>query len=218
MINVLIVEDDPMVADINTNYVNKVEGFNVIGWEKNGKDALSFIEKNKVDLIILDVYMPKMNGIELLEKLRREYNEIDIIFVTAAKEKNIIDRGLKLGAVDYLIKPFKYDRIRLALENYSNRFHFLNNLNELEQSDIDELFDLKVNNELPKGIHSQTLELIRESILKSDYVVSILIVSSELGISTVTVRHYFEYLVQIKELIKELEYGSVGRPNYIYHK
>ncbi len=218
MINVLIVEDDPMVAEINKTYVEKINGFKVTGWAKNGKEALKFIEKTKVHLIILDVYMPKMSGTELLEQLRREHSEVDIIFVTAAKEKNIIDRGLKLGAVDYLIKPFKFERIKISLENYQKRFNLLNNLNDIDQKDIDGILDLKINNELQKGIHSKTLELIRDCVSKSDYIVSITTVSSQLGISTVTVRHYFDYMVLNKEIFKELEYGSVGRPNYIYHK
>ena len=98
MIRVMIVEDDPMVAHINTEYINRVENFQVVKHVSNGIEALNYLKSGaKIDLIILDVYMPKMDGIKMLEELRLTYHEVDVIFVTAAKEKKIIQRGLQLG-------------------------------------------------------------------------------------------------------------------------
>lgn len=95
MIRVMIVEDDPMVAHINTEYINRVENFQVVKHVSNGIEALNYLKSGaKIDLIILDVYMPKMDGIKMLEELRLTYHEVDVIFVTAAKEKKIIQRGL----------------------------------------------------------------------------------------------------------------------------
>lgn len=107
MIQVLIVEDDPMVARINEEYICRLPEFTVVGIAQNGEEALRFLSSGKqVDLLILDVYMPRMDGLSLLEQIRREFHSVDVIFVTAAKEKPVIQRGLQLGAVDYLIKPF----------------------------------------------------------------------------------------------------------------
>lgn len=65
----LIYEDDPMVAELNKGYLNQMEGFQWIGTISDGLKALDFLTKNQVDLILLDVFMPQMNGMELLKKL-----------------------------------------------------------------------------------------------------------------------------------------------------
>ncbi len=218
MIRVLIVEDDPMVAEINKRYIENIDGFQVIGWARDGKAALEITKNGQVDLLILDIFMPGMDGMKLLEHLRSKHSGIDVIFVTAAREKNIIDQGLKLGAVDYLIKPFKYERIKLALEKYKKRFELFHKCDEIDQSNIDRLFEVNTNNELPKGIHPHTLALVNEYIAKEAYEIDIHKLADELDISSVTARHYLEYLVQTNILQKDLKYGSVGRPNYIYHK
>lgn len=218
MIRVLIVEDDPMVADINTQYIQRVEGFEVVGWVKNGQLAMEFMKKEHIDLLILDVYMPKLDGLELLKLLRSRHSQIDIIFVTAAKEKNIIDQGLKLGAVDYLIKPFKFDRIKIALDKYRKRYELFQVEDEINQRDLDKIFELKSEVKLPKGIHPHTLTLIKEYIATADMEIEARELAEELDISSVTARHYLDYLVEINTLTKDLKYGAVGRPNYIYYQ
>jgi response regulator of citrate/malate metabolism len=66
---VLIVEDDPMVSMINEQYVNRNKAFRVVGTCKDGKSALAYLENNDVDLIVLDVYMPLMDGFETLRQI-----------------------------------------------------------------------------------------------------------------------------------------------------
>ncbi len=217
MIKVLVVEDDPIVAEININSINRIEGFSVIGWENNGYNAFNFLKNNKVDLFLLDIYMPKMDGLELLEKIRKEYSYVDVIFITAAKEKNLIECGLKLGAVDYLIKPFKFERIKFSLENFKKRYELFKQCEEFNQESIDNLLYSKVNEELPKGISNSTLINISQLIDKEDNV-EISTISKALKLSTVTVRHYLDYLVDNKKLIKDTSYGKLGRPTYIYSK
>ncbi|WP_339320133.1 response regulator [Paenibacillus sp. FSL R10-2734] len=218
MIRVLIVEDDPMVAEINTQYIQNVKGFEVVGWSEDGEQALDLMGNMSIDLLILDVFMPRMDGLELLKQLRKSYSEVDIIFVTAAKERNIIDQGLKLGAVDYLIKPFKFDRIRISLEKYRKRYELFNDHEEINQANLDCLFELKSEAEVPKGIHCHTLALIKEYITKAEYEIEVRKLAEDLAISTVTIRHYLDYLTEINVLTKDLKYGSVGRPIYIYHQ
>lgn len=69
---VLIVEDDPMVSMINEQYVNRNKAFRVVGKCKDGKSALEYLENNTVDLIVLDVYMPLMDGFETLRQIRKK--------------------------------------------------------------------------------------------------------------------------------------------------
>ena len=115
MIEVLIVEDDPMVAELNKKYLQMISGFNLIANVNNGEQALHFIHDNHIDLILLDVFMPKLNGLELLQHIRISYPKIDIIMVTAACNTADIQTALRLGVIDYIVKPFTFERLRTAL-------------------------------------------------------------------------------------------------------
>ncbi|MDZ7543237.1 response regulator, partial [Clostridium perfringens] len=86
MIKVLIVEDDPMVADINKRYIQDFQELTVARICNNGKDALEILNRNNIDLVILDVYMPKLTGIELLKEIRRREINTEVIMVTAEHE------------------------------------------------------------------------------------------------------------------------------------
>ena len=70
MIRTIIVEDDPMVAQIHRQYLERLQGFSIDGVFSSGATALTYLEKHNNDLIILDVYMPTMTGIQLLRRLR----------------------------------------------------------------------------------------------------------------------------------------------------
>ena len=106
MIHTIIVEDDPMVAQIHRQYLEKLNGFNIDGIFNDGNRALDYLEKHPNDLIILDIYMPTMTGLQLLRKLRSIGIKSSVIMVTAAMETKVIGDALELGIVDYLIKPF----------------------------------------------------------------------------------------------------------------
>ena len=84
MYKVLIVEDDPMVAMINEQYVKKNKNFELVGKCSDGLSALEFLEHNEVDLIVLDVYMPHMDGFETLRGIRNKQIAVEAIMVTAA--------------------------------------------------------------------------------------------------------------------------------------
>lgn len=220
MIKVLIVEDDPMVAQINRRYIETLNEFKVAQVVPNGEEALKFLRSNVVDLIVLDVYMPKLDGIMLLKELRRVSILSDVILVTAAKETGIIDEALSLGAVDYLIKPFEYDRLKKSLENYLVRYNLLHDKKEFRQEDIDKITNKVSSNaagELAKGLHKKTLERIRGFMeLNNERFVTSEEVAEEMKVSRVTTRRYLEYLASIGEVVTEVEYGSIGRPSYLY--
>lgn len=220
MIQVLIVEDDPMVAQINKEYIKNIEHFTVQAVAENGEEALAYLKQHKtIDLLILDVFMPKMNGIDFLQEIRQEFNQVDVIFVTAAKDKQIIQRALQLGAVDYLIKPFTFDRIKIALQKYLQRYKLFQTNVVLNQDNLDELFENNQPLELPKGIHPITLQKIQDAIrLSSTSILDAQAIAKSLGISMVTLRLYLDYLVDCKKLCKGTVYGKVGRPKIKYHK
>lgn len=222
MIRVLVVEDDPMVAYLNRRYVDSVDGFSVIKSVGDGDEAWSVLKKEAVDLVILDVYMPKTDGLTLLEEIRKNFLHVDVILVTAAKEMEVIDKALKLGAVDYLIKPFKFERLKDALEKYRSRHKFFMEEGPVSQEGIDRLTkgrakNLEMGTGLPKGLHVKTLARIQQRLQENkDAFLNADEIAEKAGISRVTARRYLEYLDSIGAIECEIEYGNVGRPSYVY--
>lgn len=220
IITVLIVEDDPMVADINRNYTKAVEGFGVIGIAKNGKDAICQINTLKPDLVILDVYLPELNGVEILSQIRKTDKEIDVIMITAVDDSSTISKILRHGVVAYITKPFKFDRYRAVLEKYRNYKRTILQKDTLEQRDIDDILGIQeriTDSSTPKNFHAQTLNLIANYLYSSNKPLSAEEIASGVGISRVTSRRYLEYLVSQGLLEMDLCYISVGRPIHRFH-
>lgn len=213
---VLIVEDDPMVSMINEQYVNRNKAFCVVEKCKDGKSALEFLEKNDVDLIVLDVFMPLMDGFETLRQIRKNKKSVDIIMVTAANDRASLEEALHLGVVDYLVKPFTYDRFRIALDKYISHLEAFKNMDTLNQKNIDYIFgnSEKKSDELyPKGIQEKTLQTILDEMKKSpskwltgDEV------AERIGLTGVTVRRYLNHLAEKGILLSEIDYETGGRP------
>lgn len=222
MTSVLIVEDDPMVAQINKNYIESVEGFNVVNIIKDANNAIDYLRNHKVDLIILDIYLPKGDGISILKQVREMGIKLDAIMVTAATESEKIEDALRYGAIDYLIKPFEYERLKRILEKYQRRHILLNSNEEMKQKDIDKITisDLwNVDNSLQKGLNRHTYNHVIKFVDENAHrLLSTEELSDGLGITKVTVRRYMDHLEKIGFVVQELEYGCVGRPSYKYKK
>ena len=225
MIKTVIVEDDLMVASINQQFALKTPGVNVIATFHNGKDALAFLNKTKVDLLLLDFYMPEITGLELLAKLRNEGNDVDVIIITAANDAVHINEALHLGIVDYLVKPFKYERFSEAMDKYMLRKTVMKKVMKFTQKDIDQLIHLQKPSkqskemDLQKGLQRQTLEKIRNSLSQheNEYLTSEQI-ASETELSKVTVRRYMNYLIEQSEITSVVDYSTGGRPSILYKK
>ena len=226
---VLIVDDDPMVAMINEQYVNKNPSFTVAGSCRNGNEALEFLTSNKIDLVVLDVFMPYMDGVETLKKIREQKIQTEVIMVTAANDTTTLEQTMNLGVVDYLIKPFTLERFQVALEKFAakNKTLSQNKNGVLDQSSIDSIISGKPTQTetqtaspapLPKGIQSKTLETIKEYFNKNHDWQSGDLVAEQLGLSIVTVRHYLNYLVEVKFLEESINYETGGRPSMLYKK
>ena len=115
---VVIVEDDPMVRMLDRSFVELDHRFTVAGEFQDGRAALQWLRNHPADLLILDVYMPSMTGVELLKALREEEIPLDAIMVTAANDAKTVDTLLHLGVVDYLVKPFGQERPQRALDAF----------------------------------------------------------------------------------------------------
>jgi PleD family two-component response regulator len=119
--HILVVEDQPNTAEMLTSYF-KTQGYEVtsVGW---GKDALAFVEKTVPDLVVLDIRLPDIDGYEVCRHLRthRRTAQVPIIFLTEKRERSDKLQGLKLGAVDYITKPFDIQELRLRVRNVLRR-------------------------------------------------------------------------------------------------
>ena len=223
MLKTVIVEDDRMVAAINAQFAEKTPGVQVVATFHNGRDALAFLEQTSVDLVLTDLYMPEMSGIELVEELRRRGCNAEVIFITAANDAPHIQDALRLGVVDYLIKPFRYERFEEALDKVVVRRKVIESGLEFTQSDIDEMIRARRPNpesrtaELEKGIQRQTLDHIRADLRKnaSTYRTAEQI-AADTGLSKVTVRRYLNYLIGTSEAERQVDYSTGGRPRVEY--
>ena len=220
MYKVLIVEDDPMVAMIYEQYIKRNKNFEIVGKCNNGLSALDFLENNAVDLLILDVFMPKMDGFETLRQIRNKQITVDAIMVTAANERESFEEALHLGIVDYLVKPFTFDRFQMALEKYIAQNNALKDIETLNQKSIDHIFDKsrkKSDDLFPKGIQERTLIIIMEYLNsnKGKWFTGDDI-AAKVGLTSVTVRRYMNYLAESGRVVSEINYETGGRPCMLY--
>ena len=219
---VLIVEDDPMVAMINEQYVCKNPKFVVAASCRNGQEALDYLDTNQVDLIVLDVYMPYMDGIETLKKIREKKVSAEVIMVTAANDSSTIEETMHLGVIDYLIKPFAYDRFQVALEKFVSKATAFKENAVMDQSCIDKMISSGIESGdkkmLPKGIQKKTLKRIQEYLQEEQGWQTVDMLSEKLGISIVTARHYLTYLEELGEITSDINYETGGRPSLLYKR
>lgn len=225
MYKVIIVEDDPMVASINQQYLERNSNLEIAGQFRNGQEALEYLKENEVDLAIVDYYMPVMDGLEFLRKCHERNTKTDVIIVTAANTAQDISEFLQLGIVDYLVKPFTYERFQKAIDKYLYRKSLVKQEKTLNQAEIDKL--LSQNQEirpsekivLEKGLQEQTLERIRTYLDEhKGILMSSNEIAREVNLSRITVRRYMNYLVENREIISQIDYSTGGRPSIKYTK
>jgi len=215
MYEVLVVDDDFMVAEIHRRFVDKTPGFTTVGVARTAAEALESVRTAHPDLVLLDVYLPDMSGLDVLQRLRAEGNAVGVIMITAAREIDTVSRALHGGASDYLVKPFDYTQLQEKLENFRRRARALESQSGADQSLIDSLFGGKGKNpepsRLPKGLSAETGRLVLD-ILRSKGELSSTECAELAGLSRVSVRRYLEHYLSEGLLEVRLEYGGAGRP------
>lgn len=216
-IRTLVVEDEPMLAQILQRFASKVDGYKVVGVAYSSQKAMELIKDELPDLVLLDVYIDG-SGIEILKKIRMLNLNIDVIMITAAKDAETVTECMRYGSVDYIVKPFEFDRLRQSLENYYDMHKKMHLGQEsIEQGDIDGLkkIVIKPNQELPKNFDELTLNKIFGFFEPGEnYDASHL--AKEIGISYSTVKKYLDFLAETNVLQKTLKYSKRGRPLNLY--
>ncbi len=145
MYKVLIVEDDPMVRQINEKFLEKIDGFKLVASVSSIKEGMDVLTKSSVDLVLLDLFFPKEKGQDLIKWIRAQEYLCDVIMITADKSVKTIEELLRFGIVDYLIKPFTFERLKESLYRYKLRKQKFDDEKSMEQSQLDKyVFFLKV--------------------------------------------------------------------------
>ncbi|MFJ2698140.1 response regulator [Streptomyces rochei] len=220
MIEVLVVDDDTRVARVNAAYVEKVPGFHVAGQAHSALDALRRVEAlPRVDLVLLDHYLPDRTGLEVVQEMRRLGHQTDVIMVTAARDVSTVQAAMRQGALQYLVKPFAFAGLRAKLEAYAELRRTLDGGGEAEQAEVDRIFGaLSAPSEpgLPKGYSPTTAELVRQCLMKADGALSAQEIAERTGVSRQTAQRYLKLLERTGRARLTLKYGDAGRPEHRY--
>jgi len=227
MIKVIIAEDDPQIAEIQRRFLERIDGFELIGIAHRLSEAEDLIEIMQPDLLLLDIQFPSGTGFDLLRKIRAGNSAIDVIMITAAKEVDTLREALHGGVFDYILKPLVFERLQETLHNYQLHLEKMRTLETLAQSDVDRVLPRSITTSdtpvqdatrLPKGIDAITLENIHKVFSQRNDALNAEEVGKIIGASRTTARRYLEYLVSCAELSAEVSYGTVGRPERRYQK
>ena len=223
-IQIVIIEDDEKIAEIQRIFTEKISGFTVTGIANSIQEGEEMLQVLRPDLVLLDIFFPDGNGIELLWKIRKEYKETDIVLITAAKERDIFQEALRGGVFDYILKPLNFTRFQNMLNRYLEHRKKLQKIVTIKQSDVDvflyqEKKDVSHKDDLPKGIDPITLQKITQIIESiSEEGINAEQAGEKIGVSRTTSRRYLEYLVANGVIRADLFYGTLGRPERRYFR
>jgi response regulator of citrate/malate metabolism len=222
-IRTMIVEGDPLLADAHRLYVEKVPGFTVTGVVHSAAEALRGIIQNPPDLVLLDLYLPDMAGLDLCRALRSRGGILDIIVVTAARDLTTVRAAMAYGVVQFLVKPFSFSAFRHRLERYAAFRRQVTRAwtGPIGQREVDAALAVlrpadPVSAHQPKGLSTATLEAVVGYLRAAPQPVSADDVAEALGMSRVTVRRYLERLTEQRLTARTQRYGHAGRPGHLY--
>ncbi|MFI6919601.1 response regulator [Nonomuraea spiralis] len=213
-VRVLVVDDDFMVARIHSGYVSRVPGFEVVAVAHGGADALAAVAELRPDLVLLDIYLPDMSGLEVLKSL----NDVDVLMISAARDVATVREAMRGGAVNYLIKPFTAAALAERLRQYAETRRRLTAIGpQARQDDVDRLFGApKQAAPMPKGLSRATCALVAEALRDAGGDLSAAEAAELTGLSRVSARRYLEHLCASGRAELHPRYGTAGRPEHRY--
>jgi len=220
-IRVLIVEDNPVAADAHAVYVARLPGFVVVGKARTGADAIRLLTETPVDLVMLDIYLPDMHGLDVVRAMRSAGHSADVIAVTRARDLAVVQGAVTYGIVHYLVKPFTFSTVRDKLERYqAYRNQVAGSERVAAQHEVDHLLASLHGSgrvDLPKGMSRESLDAVIAALKTSDSGgMSATEVAEVLGASRVTARRYLEYIAEVGLAVRQARYHSAGRPEVGY--
>jgi response regulator of citrate/malate metabolism len=222
-IRTLVVEDDPIAAEANAEYVRRVAGFTVVGVVGSAAEALRAVDRTPVDLLLLDVHLPDGNGLDVLRRLRSAGHTVDAIMVTRARDLAVVQAAVAFGATQYLVKPFTAAAVRTKLEAHRGYRQRLGTADAVvAQADVDEVLGAVRGaavpaGGLPKGISRESLDAVVRALgAAGPGGLTATEVGERLGTSRITARRYLEHLADAGLAVRHARYGGTGRPHVEY--
>ncbi|GAA1110381.1 response regulator [Arthrobacter flavus] len=238
LIRTAVIDDDREVAGIHTGFLLAHGGFDVVGVAYNGTDGLRLITNDRPELVLLDIHLPDLSGIEVLRAARNLPGDpVDIIAITAARELETVRAAMAGGVLHYLVKPFNSKVLLERLDQYvahrrSIIEHSAGGSPTLDQAVIDRLLGPAQERRgagggsrssqktlplvLPKGLSGPTLEAVIGDLRSHPDGSSASEVALRLGLARVSARRYLEYLVARDQAKITPKYGAAGRPEKRY--
>jgi response regulator of citrate/malate metabolism len=217
MISTLIVEDDYHVATIHSAYVKRVSPFTVAGHASTVASARAEIARLAPDLVLLDLYLPDGQGLDLLREMVDRPDRPDFLVITAARDMATVRAAMRLGTVHYLVKPFRFAQLEERLIAYRNLRARLSRVVEAEQHEVDALYGLlRGPAPLLKGQSGPTMARIREHLTETRQDLSASEIAALIGISRSTAQRYLSELARQGTVQLRLHYGAAGRPEHRY--
>lgn len=219
-ITVLVVEDDFRVNEIHSTLVERVSGFKVIAKAFSGEQALKAIASLAPDLVLLDIYLPDMSGLEVIARVNLlRAQRPDVIIVSAARDTASVRTAIRAGALHFLTKPFDAKSLTQRLVSYRMFRSEIDSVDEVDQTMIDKLWvTIRSSPEevLPKGHSSHTTELVIRTLSQTKEKLSAEEVAKRSGLSRTSTQRYLSYLVRLGKVEIALRYGTTGRPEHLY--
>ncbi|MBV7694703.1 response regulator [Streptomyces sp. TRM70350] len=218
-IDVLVVDDDFMVARVHRTFVERVSPFRVVGVASSGRQAIDAVDELRPDLVLLDLYLPDIFGLDVIPRLRTAGHDCDVMVISAAREADTVRGAVRHGVVDYLLKPFEFEDLRARLERYAAQRGRLLTTVVRGQADVDRVLAGAAPTPaggLPKGMSVETAELVERALRTTDGTLSATECATLTGVSRVSARRYLEYFHTTGNADVSLRYGVAGRPERRY--
>jgi response regulator of citrate/malate metabolism len=218
-LRVLVVEDEAIAAEAHAAYVQRLHGFALAGVARTAAEALRAL-REPVDLILLDLHLPDGHGLALLQRIRSAGVMADVIAVTSARDRDVVQQAATQGIALYLLKPFTFAAFKAKLDQYAAyRNQVATTADAVVQGEVDAIFGAlhRPATPLPKGLSPETLAAVVEALRGAPDGATALDVATATGTSRVTARRYLEHLVDLGEASRGHRYGS-GRPEIVYRR
>ena len=226
MITVLIVEDEPLIADAHQAYLARLDGFSVAAVAHTARDAMRAASEatasdTPIDLVLLDIGLPDASGISLASALSGLRPAPDIIAITSERDLEMVRAAVGHGALAYLLKPFTFAAFRERLERYRRYREALPaGTDAASQAEVDRaLSELRIGADraaAPKGAAPGTNDEIARAVRDSVDGVTADEVAKQVGVSRVTAWRYLERLADEGTVRRHTDYGGAGRPKTRY--
>jgi response regulator of citrate/malate metabolism len=221
-LTVLVVDDDYRIASVHAAFTERVPGFRVVGQAHTAADALMLTQLLHPDLVLMDVYLPDGDGLQVVRSLLGTPPSPAVIVISAANDIATVQQAVQLGAVHYLVKPFGFAAFADRLTAFKQlHAHITTWPEEASQDDVNRIFDLMRPTQSAEPSRevshlAPTLQAVYNAVAASASSLSASDVATIVGISRATAQRHLTQLEQSQTIKLELRYGYTGRPEHLY--